>query len=168
MVGAKSRIAPTKETTIPQLELLAGVITARLSVSLISALNFSDPEIIYWSDSTTVLSWINREAQWNTFVWNRVQEIRQLSSSETWRYVSGNQNPADLPSRGCSPMQLVESSWWEGPEWLKKLRDQWPHNDFHVEVESELKNSAIKTTKIILMYLLTIVIFRVMKKLLEW
>ena len=81
-----------------------------------------------------------------------MQEIRQLTSSATWRYVPDNQNPADFPSRGCSPLRLVESSWWKGPEWLKKPRDQWSHDAFHVEeqeVESELKKSAIKTNSLL-------------------
>ena len=150
LIRAKSRIAPTREITIPRLELLAAI-TARLAVSLISAFKFTDPEIIYWSDSTTVLSWIKREAQWNTFVWNRIQEIRQLTSSATWRYLLSSDNPADLPSR----MQLPAAcrvAMVGGPAMARLPRDQWPASDFDVkeqEVNCELKKSVIKANTLL-------------------
>ena len=78
LIGAKTRVAPTKDVTIPRLELLAATITARLAHSLIAALQYENAEVVYWTDSTTVLSWINREAQWAIFVWNRIQEIKAL------------------------------------------------------------------------------------------
>ncbi|GFQ65047.1 uncharacterized protein TNCT_554211 [Trichonephila clavata] len=33
---------------------------------------------------------------------------------------------ADLPSRGCSPLQFSESDWWSGPDWLKDPGERWP------------------------------------------
>jgi hypothetical protein len=53
-------------------------------------------------------------------------------------------NPADLPSRGCSPEELVTSNWWEGPTWLK-FRDQWPISN--KPTDEEQVNSERKVTK---------------------
>ncbi|XP_072400943.1 uncharacterized protein [Diabrotica undecimpunctata] len=96
---------------------MAAVIGVRLYTTVKESLNI-EMESFFWSDSTTVLSWIRRPEEWSTFVWNRVSEIRKLSHGENWHHVPGRLNPADLPSRGCSAKQLLESRWWEGPQWL--------------------------------------------------
>ena len=112
-------------------------------------LSIENIEVVYWSDSSTVLSWINREAQWNVFVLNRVQEIRDLSAKAVWRHVPGVQNPADLPSRGCTPAELVASRWWEGPAWLKLSRSEWPATEFNTneeEINSEVKKLSVRNS----------------------
>ncbi|XP_071652824.1 uncharacterized protein [Temnothorax longispinosus] len=150
LIEAKARVAPLGKSTINRLELLAATIGVRLMDSSSDVLEREQPEKFYWSDSSTVLSWIKRNKQWATFVWNRIQEIRQLTEPVQWHHVPGTMNPADVPSRGCSAKQLLESRWWEGPEWLKKSRDQWPSAEYTVdesEVDREIKKSAIKIKK---------------------
>ncbi|KAJ8914532.1 hypothetical protein NQ315_002805 [Exocentrus adspersus] len=60
-------------------------------------------EKMTWDEVIEVLTWIQRNDQWSTFVFNRVKEICNLTFIENWNHISGIKNPADLPSRGCSP-----------------------------------------------------------------
>ena len=126
LIAAKSRVAPLKsKLSIPRLELLAATIGARLCNSLKVDLG-QDVDMYFWSDSTTVLTWIQKYEEWATFVGNRIKEIRCLTETEAWRHVPGSMNPADLSSQGCSPKQLFESRWWEGPAWLCASPSNWP------------------------------------------
>lgn len=116
LIEAKERVAPMGQATIPRLELLAATIGSRLMTFTLDALDKSQLEKRFWRGPSTVLSWIKHENQWATLVWTRVQEIRRLTKPEQWYHVSGSINPADLPSRGCSVIRLLESKWWEGSE----------------------------------------------------
>ncbi|GBM52317.1 hypothetical protein AVEN_126397-1 [Araneus ventricosus] len=102
---------------------------ARLTNSVIEALNWKEVKCDYWGDSTTVLAWLSSEENWSVFVRNRVQEIRKLTSPLAWNHVVGELNPADLPSRGCTATQLMSLRWWEGPKWLTEPLDFWRHGN---------------------------------------
>ncbi|XP_031337212.1 uncharacterized protein LOC116166396 [Photinus pyralis] len=147
LLAAKSRVAPLKNLSIPRLELMAAVIGVRLYTTVKESL-YMEMEPFFWSDSTTVLSWVRRPEEWSTFVWNRVSEIRKLSCSENWHHVPGKLNPADLPSRGCSAKQLLESKWWEGPQWLYQDVSIDPQSDLDYneqEINQERKKKLVTT-----------------------
>lgn len=137
LVMAKSRIAPLKKLSIPRLELMACTIGVRLLTSVKRALNLQKIKEYFWTDSASVLYWIQHEDYWGVFVQNRVKEIRKFSNAMDWRHISGTKNPADLPSRGCSVKKLLDSRWWEGPDWLKKEEREWPKSDINVLTDLE-------------------------------
>ncbi|GBO00253.1 hypothetical protein AVEN_145245-1 [Araneus ventricosus] len=115
LVLAKARVAPVKRLTIPRLELLGAAIGARIASTISDALKFP-LKTYFWTDSMIVLGWITNREPWNTFVGNRIKEIRELTNVEDWRFVPGDINPADLPFRACDWSELLRSRWWEGPK----------------------------------------------------
>lgn len=154
-LAAKSRVAPSikpskrtphrNKPNIHRLELMGTLIAVRLAQDVLK--NFPVDSIInYWTDSTTALAWIKRHEPWGTFVGNRVAEIRKYSNISDWRYVPGEYNPADLPSRGCDAPVLLESKWWEGPEWLKQPPQSWPNfnpQENEQDILAEKKKSVV-------------------------
>merc|ERR1711867_151483 len=80
----------------------------------------SDNDIYYFTDSANVLYWIHSGTyNWSTFVANRIKSIRDGSPVSQWFHVNTKENPADLPSRGCTLQELKHQSlWWHGPKFL--------------------------------------------------
>lgn len=141
---AKSRLTPVKKPTIPRAELVSCVLGVRIARCIQEGLKLNTSQFTFWSDSSTAITWIQRSGDWGIFVKNRVKEILTFSSANQWRHVPGKMNPADLPSRGCSPAALIKSRWWEGPLWLKGSKTEFPVSSLTVneqEVEKEHKKT---------------------------
>ncbi|UYV71900.1 hypothetical protein LAZ67_9000991, partial [Cordylochernes scorpioides] len=121
MLAAKTRVAPCKSLTLPRLELCAALLLSQLYRSVIDSLKIDIGRAYLWSDSQISLSWIKSDPnRWKTFIHNRVVKIQQLSDRNSWRHVSGKDNPADCASRGIMPAALSgHTLWWQGPTWLK-------------------------------------------------
>jgi hypothetical protein len=72
IVCGKNRLAYLK-VTLPQLELIAALITARLLQYFCRETEYDIAKAILWSDSTVALGWIRNDLRnWKTFVANRV------------------------------------------------------------------------------------------------
>ena len=121
-IASKTRVAPTQTQTIPRLELLSALLLARLidniAKSLDTQLPLSQPRC--FTDSMVTFYWIQGvEKEWKLFVQNRVNEIRKLVPVDCWNHCSGKSNPADIPSRGLTPLELsVNMLWRHGPSAL--------------------------------------------------
>ena len=123
-VAAKSRVSPVQKLTLPRLELMACLLSARLVENVIVYLELESTSIQYskvlWTDSMVALQWIKSDPyQLQVFVSNRVQEIQLLTEPADWYHVPGKLNPADLVSRGCLADDLINNSMWlNGPPYL--------------------------------------------------
>ena len=107
----------------------------------------------FWADSKTVLEYINNDARrFHIFVGNRVQEIRNKTSPEQWRYIGTKENPADVASRGSSVLELIDNrSWWNSPELLWKPDKDWNLTDVSSEIpadDPEVKRSSVLVTQV--------------------
>lgn len=136
---SKSRVSPLKdfkkegerELTNPESELMTAYIGTLLAESIAAAF---DPvgislKIFLWGDNQVVHFWISKvDGHPRQFITYRVKKIRQfnLRRAATWRYITTDQNPADLLSRGVSLADFKNSALWKnGPAWLPN-RNKWP------------------------------------------
>ena len=134
-----------------------------LSRLILIALNAFQGEIILsclyaWTDSKVSLAWIkalNKEFQ--TFVQNRVVDIRKKISPENWSYCSTKVNPSDLITRLDKNIYLSKNSpWWRSPCFLFNKNQSCTKSNycenketlpdrFAREFEREMKNEVISS-----------------------
>ena len=128
-VMSRSRVAPLKQLSIVRLELQGAVLATRLAKTIQKELTFKFEDVVFWLDSQVVLQFVANESRmFQTFVANRVSEIRDSTDPSQWRHVPGTQNPADIGSRGLPASKLKDCVlWWNGPEFLMRDRGEWPH-----------------------------------------
>jgi len=124
LIFSKTRLA-SEHVTIPRLELLGILIGVRGLKFVEKELGFPVTSKILWTDSQCVLQWMQSTKPLPIFVANRLKEIKSLQGVDC-RYVPTKDNPADMATRGKTPLELSSSMWWNGPHWLKWPKDQWP------------------------------------------
>ena len=127
-VMGKARNAPVKFTSIPRLELQAAVLSTRLNKMLREELELNIDKTYFWTYSEIVLHYLkNEKRRFQTYVANRVEEIKENSLVEDWNHVPGSLNPADDVSRGLNPASLTTNRRWLcGPDFLWQPETSWP------------------------------------------
>ncbi|UYV69201.1 hypothetical protein LAZ67_6002812 [Cordylochernes scorpioides] len=76
-----------------------------------------------------------------------VKRSLNITDIKEFYWTDSTANPADLPSRGCSPSQLLQSKWWEGPNWLYERENKWPISTEmidEIQVNKERKKSSVE------------------------
>ena len=128
LVMSKTKVAPIKRLTILRLELCGAYILAQLLHHCETIFQLSPDDIFAWTDSTIVLNWlVGSPRRFKTFVGNRTSQIAELIAPKHWGHVEGSQNPADCPSHGLLPSELLHHHlWWSGPDWLRLKPEEWP------------------------------------------
>jgi hypothetical protein len=159
LLMTKNRLNPSKQITIPRLELLAVVIGVRLAKYVRREMKLFSDKVTIWTDSSCVLTLIGTKKEQPRFVANRLREIREHRDFD-FRHVPTKDNPADFSSRGMSPEEFAETTiWWSGPKWLLQSSENWPRivelskvtfveNDFDGQdsAENEVVLALIPTT----------------------
>ena len=134
-VAAKGKVSPIGGITTPRSELAGAVLLARLAYSVVEAMKGMElceneyPMKLY-TDSMTVLSWVNADAtKFKPFVRNKVIEIQTLVESACWNYIPSKKNkPADLISKGCDRKDI--GTILKGPEHMYLPEKKWPKPNF--------------------------------------
>lgn len=129
LVTSKSRVAPLKKKTMPQLELLGAQLLSHLLSQVTSEIkNKILINTVYaWTDSTVVYCWLrNDDKVYKNFIQSRVFEIRQ-NEQVLWKLIDTDNNPADDITRGLLLSRLVSNERWsKGPSFLSGHESVWP------------------------------------------
>ncbi|KAL0188099.1 hypothetical protein M9458_015198, partial [Cirrhinus mrigala] len=84
-IMARSRVAPKRQQSMPRLELCAALAGAQLAKVVRDELTLSIRQTILWTDSMTVLEWIQSDScRYKVFVGTRVSEIQELTDHRSW------------------------------------------------------------------------------------
>ncbi len=128
LIMGKSRVAPLKKITIPRMELTAATLAVKLSHQIERMLGNTFSQIVFWTDSMTVIRYIrNTSTRYQTFVANRLSIIHDGSIPDQWRYVRSEDNPADYASRGIRMTDTEKTDiWFGGPPFLQLHGTEWP------------------------------------------
>ena len=112
-VIAKSRIVPIKAPTLPQLELTAANLAARLARFVMKTFekSFQIADVFIWSDSEITLHWLSSKTMHKKpYVRQRIQNIRELVPEAKFRYVKSSENSSDLMTRGINSKEFISSN----------------------------------------------------------
>ncbi|XP_075157943.1 uncharacterized protein LOC142231210 [Haematobia irritans] len=148
-IGAKTRVAPMKITSVPRLELMAALIGARFAKFITENHELKISKKYFWCDSKTVLSWINsNHRKYQQFVAFRITEILDLSSTKEWNWVPSKLNVADDATKWSRIPQISSCSrWFSGPEFIFQHEDHWPHMETDlIDTEVERIQHVCQTT----------------------
>ena len=115
LLAFKTRVALTKQQSIPRSELLEALVLSHLVDTITVSLPQPVP-VFYLTDSMAVLHWIRVVKPWKQYISHRVTEIRRLIVCEKWQHCPGDINPADIPSRGLSSVD--NKIWWKQPKFF--------------------------------------------------
>ena len=147
---SKTRVKPIKVVSLPRMELLGAVLGSRLLAFLHEEVFKSGIETFLWTDSTIALGWIeSSSARYKPFVGNRIAEIQRTCGSHGVKcmWVPGDDNPADIPSRGIWPLDENQSKLWiEGPEFIKT--GDWPNQPVMEKPDIEQRKVAVNITQV--------------------
>ena len=128
LILAKSRIAPIRKLSTPQLELNGAVLAKRGRETIEKEMRLQFEKVIYLTDSETVLCMLKKTStRFKLYEGVRVGEIQSVSKDmNEWKWIRGDHNIADWVSRGRRPKDIGPStSWWIGPEFLYHPEDKW-------------------------------------------
>ena len=137
-VMGKARVTPLKAITVPRL--------------LRQELEYSKIKETFWTDSSVVLGYINNDAKrFYVFAANRVQQIRDCTDPDQWKFVNSSSTPADAASRGLNAEDLKTSQWLRGPQylWQRDLPQSDEENDRYIvsEKDPEMKRAQVHSIK---------------------
>ncbi|KAL6722448.1 hypothetical protein Aduo_017573 [Ancylostoma duodenale] len=153
LIMARTKLPSIKEKhTIPKMEMNAVTIAATLSLTIYEELKkaININEIVILTDWEIVLNWIRspKEKKFRgLLITNRINELMKIVErlkdegvDIQFGYIATQHNPADCATRGLTAEELKNHNWWDGPDFSRKHRREWP-------TETQLFTPVIEATE---------------------
>ncbi|XP_037048500.1 uncharacterized protein LOC119082957 [Bradysia coprophila] len=105
-----------------------------------------------WTDSATVISWLNSEnRKYTQFVAHRVGEILESTDVNEWRWIPTNENVADEATKLTkTPNFEPTNRWFHGPDFLRLSEDKWPEKKpIKIDIEEEMKANFLHSSLVL-------------------
>ncbi|KAG5673272.1 hypothetical protein PVAND_003333 [Polypedilum vanderplanki] len=134
IIMGKAKVTPIKLATkteiqkMPQLELMAALLAARMGNTISSIYEDLNLKRFFWSDSEVVLRWIlNPDHNLVKYARAPIEEILELTKRNEWKYVPTSLNVADE----CTKFRNLDfsdskSRWFTGPHFIIQSSENWP------------------------------------------
>ncbi|XP_032434156.1 uncharacterized protein LOC116729604 [Xiphophorus hellerii] len=149
LVESKAKLTPLEQKgEAVKAEMCGAVFASRLKKYFEMHSQIKVERWYHLIDSQTVLGAIQRESYgFQSFFANRIGEIQSNTRIQDWWWIPGNQNIADIITRGASPQDLdIDSKWQQGPAFLKSPVEKWPIKSSK-QLAIDAKGSIIKLQK---------------------
>ena len=96
MLIGKARVVPKKFVSIPRLKLTSATLSVKVASLLKKEVDLDEIEERFWTNSKVVLGCITNGLQrFKTFVANRVQQIKDNTTSGQRFYIPTKNSPTD-------------------------------------------------------------------------
>ena len=107
-IASKLWLVPlSQKPSIPHLELQAAVIANRLKNTIVNKIPIEKGNTFLWTDSKLVLNYLNNnDTNFGVYIAHRINEIRQLTDADSWRYIKTERNPADYTTHNQDFLSL--------------------------------------------------------------
>ena len=142
-----SRLVPlSQKPSKPRLELQAAIIATRLKNTTVNEIPIEKRNKRLWTDSKIVLNYlINNNTNFGVYIAHPIDEIRQSTGPDNWRYIKTERNPVDHTTRYQDFLSLAQNdSCILGPSFLKK-QPCFEMNNNNIIVQTQQSNTQNKS-----------------------
>ena len=144
LILSKNCVTPLRKMTPVRSELCGTVLSARIRKFINKECRFSFQNEYFIVDSEIVKAMIQKEAYgFNSFAVVRIGEIQEETDKANWYWIPGKLNIADWITPGQKAVAFKQDSTWQnGPDFLKLPEDEWPvqQESLAVEVPEQFKS----------------------------
>ena len=151
-IASKSRLVPfSQKPSLPRLELQAAVTATRLKNTAVKKIFIKKGKHIFMDRFENSVKYLNNnDTNFGVYIAHRINEIKQSTDPDNWRYIKTERNPADHTTRYQDFFSLSRNdSWIFGPPFLKE-EPCFEMNSNNVIMQTQQSNTQNKNPTLII------------------